>query len=310
MSTRGEASGSSPEEKGGRVEGRKGEARPRRADPPAAGGETVERSRVLAALETGLVEVWSGLEVLDRELDFEDGVHADLGAVEPTGRALLVRIAGEDAGETVLGALDLLAFARANAAIVARHLGEPVDAGLEPRVAVVDARGDARVVERLRALSPSGIEVIGVRTVRSALGERSYLILPPTLAGPAAAPETFLAGLPAPLFELARALFARMQRVDPDCHPLTDRGAVVWRLHGVLLARLERHDGQLEASLASGARLPFASAEDAERVLESALERVAQGIGARPGRPAGGALGHAGEQEPLLTPEEIQAFRD
>jgi hypothetical protein len=310
MSTRGEAPGSSGEEKGGRAEGRRGEARPRKAETTASSEGAVERSSVLAALEAGLVDAWTGLEVLDRELVFDDEVRADLAAVESTGRAVLVRIAGEDAEETVLGALDLFAYARANAAIVARHLGEPTDPALEPRVAVVDPRNDAHVLGRLGGLSASGIEVIGVRTVRSAAGERSYLVVSGRLGGEAASPEALLAGLPPPSIEVARGLFERMARLDPECRSLADKGAIVWKLHGAVLARLERRNGHLEASLASGERFPLAVAEDAERVLEAALERVAEGIepGAGPVSPRARAA--AAEEEPLLTAEEIQAFHE
>ncbi len=311
MSTRGEASGSSPEEKGSRTESRKAESRPRKSDPPSPVSEgQAERSKILAALEAGLIEAWSGLEVLDRELVFDDDRRADLAAVEATGRAVLVLIAGEDSAETVLAALDLLDFARSNVEIVARHLGEPADAFLEPRVAVVDPRNDPRLLERLGRLSKSGIEVIGVRTVRSASGERSYLVASRLLLEEPASAEILLAGLPLPLSDLARPLFDRMARVDPECRALADRGAVVWRARGAVLARLERRDDRLEASFESGVRFSLAGAEDVERVVETALERVARGIEPGRGATAPRQLSGIPESEPLLTPEEIQAFRD
>ncbi len=308
MSTR-DSTDPPPEEKAGR----KGDSRSKKGESVPNAEPRSERSGVLAALEAGLMDAWSGLEVLDRDLAFEDDRRADLAAVESTGRAVLVLLAGEESAGTVLSALDLAAFARANAEILARHLGESVDPSLEPRVVVIDPRNDPRLAERLGGLSTSGIDLFSVRTVKSAAGERSYLLPPKThqSAQPATI-EAFLLGLEPPLLGLARPLVDRMARVDQECQAVADRESVVWRLHGTILARIERSGDRLEASFGSRReRFPIRGEDDVDRIVERALERVASGIGE--GRsPSNGAraIEAVPEGEPLLTPEEIAAFRE
>ena len=246
-----------------------------------------EGGGVLGALSAGLDEIVPGLEILDRELVFEQGGRADIAAVDPSGRLHLVLLAGEDSDRAVLDALDALAFLRTHLELLVRHFGERrVNPERAARVFVVSPSADERLIERLAALADAGVLVLGLRTVKSAGGERSYLVrLEPRGRAPSSASgvAAFLRTLPVKLEPLGHAL--------------------VERIGDVLQASVApRHEP-----------LALADPSDLEELVEKALARLVRVLGmTRAERPASGARAPfpGGQDEPLLTPEEIQAFRE
>ena len=283
-----------------------------------------ERQGVLAALEHGLSEALPGVDILDRDLELDAAVRADLVAVDPVGRLVLVLVVGEEVERAVFDTLDVLAFARSNRSLLVRHIASRrVDPGLEPRVVLVDPACDEQLADRLAPLAPAGIEVFGVRTLRSAAGERSYLVRAnddPGAAGEAGV-QAFLDALPLPLREIGAELADRMSRLDDELFATGDAQALVWRWNGEVLARLEASGDRLTASVGPGHDpSPVRGAADVEGVLEEALAHLVADFEGRrhasvpahledrsvPNTPAADLL----PDGPLLTDEEIQAFQD
>jgi len=274
----------------------------------------------LAALVEGLDELVPGLELIDRDLELEGGLRADLAAADPAGRLWLVRVAGEDADQAALEALDLCARLGRELELLVRHLGpERLRAGRPPRLVIVSPSCDERLAARLAPLAASGVEVIGLRSVKSANGERAYLVRLEASGRPVASEvgvAAFLRALPARHETLVHELIERMQRLDEELSASADAGAIVWRLGGEVLARVERTGEELQASVAPHHE-PLLLADEAtlERFVERALARLVRVLG----------LGRAGEapepgprvmraaprsDEPLLSDEELQAFRE
>jgi len=286
--------------------------------------EALERTGILAALEAGISEALPGVEILDRDLAFEPGGRADLVAVDPLGRLVLVLVAGDDSERAVIDALDLLAYAEANAALLVRHLGSRrVDPGLHARAVVIDPANDERLAERLHVIASSGVEVFGVRTLKSAAGERSYLVASGTDGATGRSGEVgvqgFLQALPLPLQDMGRALAARMSRLDEELLATADRTALVWRFQGQVLARLECSGSGLTASVAPHHDpAPLRGPADVDGVLEGALARLLAECRAAERVLDGHTFGEErplpdrdfASDEPILTQEEIQAFRD
>lgn len=270
----------------------------------------------LAALLDGLDEVVPGLDVLDRELVFEGGARADVAAVDPSGRLYLVQLAHEDADRATLDALDALGVLRGQLDLLTRHFGEGrLNPERAPRLVVISSSSDARLAERLAVLGDAGVLVFGLRSVKSAAGERSYLVrldaaAPSAPSGSGVA--AFLRALPARLEPLGAALIERMERLDEELVPSADATQLVWRLAGEVLCRVERIGDLLQASVAPRHEpLPLADLADLDRLVERALARLVRVLGLTRGeRPAPGPRPAPAHDEPLLSEEEIQAFRE
>ena len=183
---------------------------------------------------------------------------------------------------------------------------------------MIDPANTVALVERLAPLAPLGVEVFGVQTIRSAAGERSYLVAreaPDSIRAPAErGVEAFLQALPDPLLDLGRELAERMARLDDDLIATGDKSALVWRWNGEILVRLEHVGERLQGSVGPHHRPgPVQRADDVERLVESALGRLVQCLEGHASPAEGedeeGAERPAGD-EPLLTAEEIEAFRD
>ena len=283
--------------------------------PARAKKEESERSSLLGALSAGLDEIVPGLEILDRELALE-GARADLAAIDPAGRIHLVLLAAEG-DRDALDVLDTLSFLRSHTDLLVRHLADRrVDPERSPRVFVISPSSDARLVERLAPLQDSGVHVLGLSAVKSSAGERSYLVRlePAARSAPrSSGVEAFLRALPTRLEPLGRALVERMARLDEELEPSADATTIVWRLAGEVLARVERVGDVFQASVAPQHE-PRGLAElaDLDRLTDLALARLVQILGmTRPApapRPTPGPADN--DREPLLTPEEIEAFRE
>jgi hypothetical protein len=282
--------------------------------PKAQSGRREERDPE-AALVEGLEELVPGLAVLERELVLEGGARADLAAADPSGRLWLVQLAGEDVDRAALEVLDLLAVLARELELVVRHLAsERVQAERAPRIVVVSPNSDARLCARLAPLAAAGVEVVGLRAVKSKSGERAYLARLEADGRPAVSASgvgAFLRALPARHEPLVRALLERMERLDEELVVSGDASVLLWRLAGEVLARIERSGEVLAASVAPRHEpLALGDAADAERFVERALARLVRVLGmVRAERPAEEAP-RPRTDEPLLTSEEIQAFRE
>ncbi len=290
--------------------------KPRRARTAEPEKETGAHG-VLGALSSGLDEIVPGIEILDKELVLEGGGRADLAGVDPSGRLYFVLLAGEDSDRAALEALDALAYLRRHVELLVRHFGERrVDPERAPRVLIVSPTADPRLSERLAALSDAGVTVLGLSTVKSAAGERSYLVRcePRGRNGPSATGmAAFLRALPARLEPLGHGLVERMSRLDEELEPSADGTTIVWRLQGEVLCRVERVGDVLQASVAPRHEpLALAETADLERLVEQALARLVRVLGmTREQKTTPGSPVLTGDrEEPLLTPEEIQAFRE
>lgn len=283
-------------------------------------GEADGDAGLLDALSDGLDEIVPGLAVIDRELTFEGGARVDLAAVDPSGRLYFVLLVGEDADRAALEALDALRVLREELDLLVRHLGERrVNPDRAPRLFVISPISDERLARRLSALGDAGVAVLGLRAVKSAAGERSYLTRldarERTVTGASGA-AAFLRALPARLERLGNALVERMGRMDEELEPAADTTTLVWRLEGEVLCRVERVGDLLQASVGPDHQtLPLGDESDLERLAQRAMARLTQILGmTRPDRPPVVAptprVAEAADEGPILTDEEIQAFRE
>jgi len=287
-------------------------------DRPRPRAKESEERGPLSALVSGLDEIVPGLEILDRELVFEGGARADLAGVDPSGRLHFVLLAGEDTDRAALEALDALAVLRTQLELLLRHFGERgVNPERAPRLLVVSPNSDPRLGERLAPLADTGLSVLGLRTVKSAGGERAYLVRLEPQRGADKGPggvAAFLRALPARLEVLGAALVERMERLDEELEPTADSSTLAWRLQGEVLCRVERIGDLLQASVAPRHEpLPLGDMADLEALVERALGRLIRVLGMTRGdRPPKVAQRTAGapEDAPILTQEEIQAFRE
>lgn len=281
-----------------------------------ARARSAEERGPMSALLEGLDEVVPGLEVLDRELVFEGGARADLAAVDPSGRLHLVQVAHEDPDRAALDVLDALGVFRTQLELLLRHFGEGrLNPERAPRVVVISSGSDARLAERLAVLADAGVLVFGLRSVKCATGERAYLVrldasAPAVPSGSGVA--AFLRALPARLETLGASLVERMERLDEELVPSADATQLVWRLAGEVLCRVERIGDVLQASVAPRHEpMPLADLPDLERLVERALARLVRVLGLTRGeRPAPGPRPAPAPDEPLLSEEEIEAFRE
>jgi len=271
-------------------------------------------------LEVVLGTALPGLTVLDRKLELDGPLNADLVAIDASGRLVLVLMPGPSeaqddlAGErTVLGVLDALVWARCHHDLLARHLhGSHLSEDLEPRVVVVAERFGERVAARLSTLDPDGVMLLEVRSLRTAAGASTYLVDPtPNAAALAnATSSTFLEGLDEDLRGQAELLLKRLGRIDEGVHMRCTGEALKWTFQELPLCALTVVGGHLEGSLPDAADpLPFGEAGSLEAFVELALARFVE-------------LSESGddgdleqvelipaEPRPLLSASELEAFQ-
>jgi hypothetical protein len=279
----------------------------------------------LEAVAIAVEDALPGVQVVDRALELDDGARADLAGIDATGRMVLVRIAGEDPDRAALDVLDLITFVRSHTAL-ARHLGAPRSAGsLAPRVVVILEPRDRVLAARLDAVSGAGLELYDLRTVKSAAGERAYLVARAgggVAGGGKSAPtlQRFLDALPPEREELGRELCARLTRLDDELRTEASADAVSWYFRDRQLVRLESRSGRLSGVVGGVGRPHDVDARrDADELLEAALSRLMEEVGrddadapGRDGSPGGSGSRHEPPEGELalLTPDEIEAFRD
>ncbi len=269
----------------------------------------------LGAIVSALAAALPGIEILDRALEFDDGARAELAGVDASGRLVLVQVARANGEQAALDALDLFALARSTPELFARHLAtEKLVPELGVRVVVIAETADARLAQRLAALADLGLVLCELRSVKSAAGEHIYLLPRTAVAGLAAAAparslESFLEGVPDERRELGRSLCDRLARLDDELRLEVGPESAGWHFQERLLVRLESRGGRLLGAVGPrGALRALESPRDADELLEEALARLVDGVG--PGASDGGAEGARREPIALLSPEELEAFRD
>jgi len=295
-----------------------------RKDPPSKAAreeqDPEETAPAAAAgdLETALASTFPDVVVCDRELELPGGPVVDLACVDSAGRVLLVAEL-EGAGDAcVLRALDLLASVRENRVVLYRHLAHPgLRVDLPPLTVLVAERFDDEVLARLACAEAGTLRCLERRTVRSRAGASVHLVDvahgAAAVEAPGAVPGEFCRHLAPEQRELGLTLVGRLSRIDEELeHTGLERGGR-WSLAGDAVCSVFAHDGRLEGFVAPRT-VPegIESVERMERFVERALERTVELLGATgPAGPSDPRREAALDPlQPILTPEEIQAFRD
>lgn len=302
--------------------------------------ESHDVSAVIATLEVSLGEHLVGFEVIDRDLsipslpqvgqraapsdvsgaDFESvGARADVVGVDRGGRLVLVLFVDGCDDSTVIAALEVLAFARANVEFVAQHWskhGLSVERG--PIVVLIAERFEARVKHVLSTIDRDALRLFEVRALRSASSVSSHLSPCDVASGASipmrASPAEIVSKWPSDSRALALDLSRRLARIDDELEGGAVSDALVWRHRGRAVCTLAWLDGVLQGEIGSDrSPIELASARDAETFLERALREQMQTWHAdfgetEPKKRPLDILERRGE--PLLSAEEMAAFRD
>jgi hypothetical protein len=305
--------------------------------------ESDDLSAVIATLEVSLGEHLVGFEVIDRDLSIPafpetsarsadpapasarsadseaTSARADVVGVDRSGRLVLVLFVDGGEDSTAIAALEVLAFARANLEFAAQHWSaHGVSAGRSPIVVLIADHFDARLKHVLAIVDREALRLFEVRALRSASSVSSYLSpceAPPGASGLArASPEDLLSTWPGESRALAADLSRRLARIDDALEPGAVSDALVWRNRGRAVCTLAWIGGVLQGEVgADRSAVRIETQDDADSFLERALREQmhswstdADG-GERKRRPAD-ILERRGE--PLLTAEEMAAFRD
>ena len=266
-------------------------------------------------LQAGLGALISGLEFVDRDLELEPNLRVDYVGLDTRGRLLMVLLVNEDDDATPLLALDVLAYARQNLTLLARHLTKGrLRSDLTPLVALVAERFSSRLIARLEPLRET-IRLFEVRELRSSGGSASYLV-PVGGGGELEAPAStsgsidFVVGLPEEERELGYLLVRRISRIDDDmeCRPL--QNGLSWSYNGAEICSIRKGpEGLFGVITQDGPRMSIRTSREVEAFVEEALayqvERAEDPLEEAPlsqRRPPP-------LEGPLLTDEEIQAFQ-
>ncbi|MDP6540644.1 MAG: hypothetical protein QF903_13280 [Planctomycetota bacterium] len=283
-----------------------------------------------------------GLRLIDRDLCLDDRPIADFAGLIAGRPVLFLAIEGDDEA-ALLRTGDALGFARRHPDALAGHLGvdgaeeETGGTGRPPTARTVllsDTPFSPALLERLAGLGEADLLVLQRRRLHSAVGESEFFVAvdvaPPSpgdrAATPAASPvalgregapegaRAFLAALPQALAVTGQTLIERIGRIDEGlmCRSPSPEGGLEWYDDGELLCSLRATDGHLEARLA-GTDVPHSIRTLAgvdvflDWLLTFHLERLGPPV----------ESGELAEVEltpptpgPILTPEEIEAFRE
>lgn len=269
------------------------------------------------ACERDLGRRFPGFALLDRELALTadegepDARRADWVGVDATGRAMLVLFVDGHAEETILLALDALAFARARGSELAAHLtarahasGRAIDAARVPLTVLVAESFDPRVVRALSPLPESSVALFEAGVVRTQAGTQTTLRI-------AGAPATFepdpaerIASWPIEMRARAELLTRRLGRLGSDVRCVATADALCWMIEEEPLVWVRNAEGMLVGGLSAHADARALDPESArERFLDDVVRAYVQ-------RDADSQAAGGMPEGDLLTPEEIAAFRD
>lgn len=257
-----------------------------------------------------------GFELVDRDLVLSRHRRVPFVGVDAAGRLVLVVCLELDSGDGASLALDALAFARARAAALQRHLAAPrLRSPLSAVVWVVAREFSAEERVRLQRLEPGAVrmfECVSIESQRSA-GDYLQEVGTPSEAAPAgasaasAAPTASgpLAALPSGVRELAEGLVRRVEHLDDDLEATRTPDHIAWRFQDELVCSISLVGGELAGAVPGGGfEGAISGPEHVERFLGAAVQRYLAVLGhgdliAVPRPPAAA---------PLLTAEELAAF--
>lgn len=160
----------------------------------------------------------------------------------------------------------------------------------------------SEVLDLLGVLAAEDLRLYSVETLRSASGERAWLV--PVELGPLApraAPtlEGFLEPLGPAEREAVELAVRRVARIDARLEPAVGEGALRWLDGPREVCALVRTPRGLAGEVAGEARVAIGGRADVDRFVEGTVRAWGQGHAG----PAGGD-----DEAPFLTAEEIAAF--
>jgi len=256
-----------------------------------------------------------GFDLLDRDLVLARHRRVPFVGVDGTGRLVLVLCLEPETGDAASLALDALAFARARATALVKHLNAPrLRAPLTAVVWVVAREFGADERVRLQRLEPGAVrmfECVCIESQRS-VGEYLLEVSAPSEAAPgapaaAAAPAASgpLAALAPGVRELVEGVIRRVEHLDDDLEATRTPDHIAWRFQDELVCSISLLGGELAGAVPGGSfDGAIAGPADVERFLGAAVQRYLAVLG------HGDliAVPRPGPAAPLLTPEELAAF--
>lgn len=280
-----------------------------------------ERTALLAAFESDLPRLLPEVRVVDRALDLSRGPvrgtasrRADLLALDAAGRPVIVLLVDGRGDDTVLAAVNAVAFARHSSDALAQPRREEPRPAIAGRVALVAESYSSRTLEGLGLLPEDELLLFEARRVESASGSQIRLarVRPSSPAreeGPPPAREDFLARVAEARRGTADVLLKRLARVDAGIEGSFEEGQASFACEGREICRLDVEEGALQGSIpALKRRLPIHGPDDVDAFLDEVLREHILLLGEGWGTPPPAAARPA--EEPILTAEEIAAFRD
>lgn len=284
---------------------------------PKGDGKKAPKSRPAASLAVGLAAVFTDFEVVDEDLDLGEERRVQLVGTDAAGRLVLVLLVQGDGVEPILAALDAISFVQRNRGVLANHFQSArLRPEVAPVIALVSEGFSDKLLGRLSGLSSELVRLFELRKVSSARGEHTYLA--PIAPGSSReaivasrASETFVRALPAAQRELADLSLRRIGRIDDQLVSSATEAQVTWRMAGELVCCLMSVDDRLEGQVPPDGRpRRIASVADVEAFVDEALKRYVGLLEEQqPARPQGEVGLPEVDPGPLLSPEEIEAFR-
>lgn len=280
----------------------------KRAEAPNGSANGADRSAVHGILEAELLRLAPGFEVVDRGLvlatrsaNSPGARRADLVLADGEGSLILAIVVDGSREGTVLGAVEALLFARENAAAMLPST-RPRD--VRATVALIAEGHSEQSLAALDLLPADELWILEAKRFESASGVRTVLVSltpPPAIAAPIDPErEAFLRRLPDPIRDAAESLLLRLVRLGGDLRTTFANDRATLRSGTREICSLEIEDGRLRADAPALPRpRGIDRAEDAETFLDEVMRKELSEQG-----------GEEGEGGPLLTPEEIAAFRD
>lgn len=270
------------------------------------------------AAEAALRAHFAGLELIDRDLDLGAGHMARLVGLEPDGRLLLVIETDGHGDPAALAALDALSFHARHRPVLAQHFEHPgIDPDLDAHVVLLATHFSEGLLARLSSVTGDRLRCYELRSVRSSRGERSYLApvefgAPPPERRDPDGRRALLHALASEAAPLAQGLLRRIDRMDEALEAQPTGDGLAWVFDGDELCALRSEGGELQARVGSaGQFVRVASEAESEVLLEEVMEHFRDLLGLVPaGSPPPGIAARLDLDAPILTEEEIAAFRE
>jgi hypothetical protein len=279
-----------------------------RTEVPAVAGSKA----IAAALQVAI----PGFEVLEHGADLvataqSTGValRTDWVGKDARQRLHFVKVADGNDDETILWTLGALGIARAwrTTAPGAGSRWPNAAAAFDPLVVLIVRSCSARLLDALALLPPQSVALFESKP--AAGRRRPALVRVDLRAAERADAPAGIEVWPARARNMAESLAARVHRIDPSFEKTVSVHGLCWNHHGAKVLALSLSDGRISGSWeGSDGRAVIDDGAGADAWLERALRLHCARLrsGPRVARPAD-LLARGG---PLLSPEELAAFRD